>query len=280
VGVTGFSVVGDQTALYTTGRRVKATVTGGDRFGIVTSAVLATGSTAVGVTLDSGTLNGGLSVISYGILSTPNGSVPWSIETSTGVSITGNIITAYSVAATTAITTSFTAISTATFQNLIDVSGTTSGIRFASTTNANASTTILDDYRETTTWVPGISFSGASTGVTYILQNGTAIKVGRLVVASGALAINATGSASGLLDISMPYPFNNTYSGKCGSITWAGLNSTWVNIFLSFPGNSGFSSAALVGFATATTGTPATLTVGDIKNASAFQFTVLYEAKN
>jgi hypothetical protein len=181
VGVTGFSVVGDQTALYTTGRRVKATVTGGDRFGIVTSAVLATGSTAVGVTLDSGTLNGGLSVISYGILSTPNGSVPWSVETSTGVSITGNIITAYSLAATTAITTSFTAISTATFQNLIDVSGTTSGIRFASTTNANASTTVLDDYRETTSWVSGIVFGGVSTGVTYIGQTGSAIKIGRYV---------------------------------------------------------------------------------------------------
>ena len=85
VGVTAFSLVGDQTPLYTLGRRVKATVTGGDRFGIVTSAVLATGSTAVGVTLDSGTLNGGLSVVSYGILSTPNGSIPWTNITSTGV---------------------------------------------------------------------------------------------------------------------------------------------------------------------------------------------------
>jgi hypothetical protein len=51
-------------------------------------------------------------------------------------------------------------------------------------------------------------------------------------------------------------------------------------VLLSFPGNSGFSSAALVGYATATTGTPATLTVGDIKNASAFQFTASYEAIN
>lgn len=105
IGVTAFSVVGDQTGLYTLGRRVKATVTGGDRFGIVTSATLATGSTAVGLTLDSSTLNGGLSVVYYGILSTPNGSIPWSIETSTGVSVTtnalfGNTVTTVSLGVT------------------------------------------------------------------------------------------------------------------------------------------------------------------------------------
>jgi hypothetical protein len=91
VGVTAFSVVGDQTLIYTLGRRVKATVTGGDRFGIVTSAVLATNTTAVGVTLDSSTLNGGLSSVSYGILSTPNGSIPWTIETSTGLLISASV---------------------------------------------------------------------------------------------------------------------------------------------------------------------------------------------
>src|SRR2546422_527047 len=39
VGVTAFTVGGDQTTLYTLGRRIKATVTGGDRFGSVTSSV-------------------------------------------------------------------------------------------------------------------------------------------------------------------------------------------------------------------------------------------------
>lgn len=93
VGVTQFSITGDQTTLYTLGRRIKAAVTGGDRFGIVTSAVLSTGSTAVGVTLDSGTLNGGLSSIQYGILSTPNGSVPWTVETTSGASIFASAVT-------------------------------------------------------------------------------------------------------------------------------------------------------------------------------------------
>jgi hypothetical protein len=87
VGVTAFTVSGDQTALYTLGRRIKATVTGGDRFGVVTSQTLATGSTTVGVTLDSGTLNAGLSALFYGILSTPNGSVPWTQLTTTGISV-------------------------------------------------------------------------------------------------------------------------------------------------------------------------------------------------
>lgn len=93
VGVTAFSVVGDQTALYTLGRRIKATVTGGDRFGIVSSSALSGGSTAVGITIDSSTLNAGLSNLWYGILGTPNGSVPWVQITSTGIFIEGNTTT-------------------------------------------------------------------------------------------------------------------------------------------------------------------------------------------
>jgi hypothetical protein len=111
VGVTLFSLVGDQTALYTLGRRVKATVTGGDRFGIVTSSVLSANSTAVGVTLDSSTLNAGLSAVSYGILSTPNGSVPWTVETSTGANITGNSISTSVLTATTVGASTITAFS-------------------------------------------------------------------------------------------------------------------------------------------------------------------------
>lgn len=85
VGVTAFTVTGDQTTTWTTGRRVKATVTGGDRFGVVTSQTLSGASTTIGVTLDSSTLNAGLSQVSYGLLSTPNGSVPWTQITSTGL---------------------------------------------------------------------------------------------------------------------------------------------------------------------------------------------------
>lgn len=84
VGVTQFTVAGDQTALYTLGRRIKATVTGGDRFGNITSASLALNTTAVGVTLDSSTLNAGLSSVQYGLLGTPNGSMPWITVTPVG----------------------------------------------------------------------------------------------------------------------------------------------------------------------------------------------------
>lgn len=84
VGVTAFTVTGDQTTTYALGRRIKAVVTGGDRYGIVTSTVFGV-VTTIGVTLDSSTLNGGLSAVSYGILATPNGSVPWEQLTTTGV---------------------------------------------------------------------------------------------------------------------------------------------------------------------------------------------------
>jgi hypothetical protein len=69
INATQFSVTGDATATFDNGRRVKATVSGTDRYGTVNGApVYALGVTTVTLTLDSGVLDSSLATVYYGFL--------------------------------------------------------------------------------------------------------------------------------------------------------------------------------------------------------------------
>ena len=65
---------------------------------------------------------------------------------------------------------------------------TTGGIQFPATQVAIASANNLDDYEEGT-WTMGISFGGASVGVTYGANTGNYTKIGRQVTVVGYLVI-------------------------------------------------------------------------------------------
>ena len=66
---TSFSVPGDATATFDNTRRVKATVSGTDRYGTINGAsVFAAGITTVTLTLDSGVLDSSLATVYYGFL--------------------------------------------------------------------------------------------------------------------------------------------------------------------------------------------------------------------
>lgn len=75
VSATQFTVTGNQTALYTTGRRVRAVVTAGTIYGSIQSSVFAS-VTTVTVTWDSGNLDSGLSEVDLGILNPSFASLP------------------------------------------------------------------------------------------------------------------------------------------------------------------------------------------------------------
>jgi hypothetical protein len=67
------------------------------------------------------------------------------------------------------------------------------GITFnGDTSSANA----LDDYEEGT-WTMGISFGGASTGVTYSNNTGAYTKIGRQVTVTGLMILSSKGTATG-----------------------------------------------------------------------------------
>ena len=84
-GATSFTVVNDQTAIFTVGRRLKTTNTSGTIYSTITASSFAAGVTTVTVVNDSGVIDSGLSAVSYGVLSTPNGSIPWLQITSGGL---------------------------------------------------------------------------------------------------------------------------------------------------------------------------------------------------
>lgn len=75
VSTTSFSVPGNQTSTFQIGRRVKTTNTAGTIYSTITNSVYGA-VTTVTVVNDSGTLDSGLSAVSYGILSVTNPSIP------------------------------------------------------------------------------------------------------------------------------------------------------------------------------------------------------------
>lgn len=75
ISATSFSLVGDQTTAFHIGRRVKTTNSGGTVYSTISGSAFAA-LTTITVVNDSGTLDSGLSAVSYGLLSAENVSTP------------------------------------------------------------------------------------------------------------------------------------------------------------------------------------------------------------
>lgn len=76
LSATTFSVPGDQTLVFETGRRVKSTVTADTIYSTVTGASFASSITTVTVINDSGSLDSGLSKVETGLLSVASPALP------------------------------------------------------------------------------------------------------------------------------------------------------------------------------------------------------------
>lgn len=75
ISATSFSVTGDQTNTLQVGRQIKSTNTGGTTYSTITASVFGA-VTTVTVSNVSGTLDSGLSAVSYGLLAAVNPSLP------------------------------------------------------------------------------------------------------------------------------------------------------------------------------------------------------------
>ena len=96
ISATSLSLVGDQTTTYHVGRRLKSTNTAGTIYSTITVSAYTT-LTTLTVVNDSGTLDSGLSAISYGILSATNIAIPKfttaTASTANVMSLSGNNMT-------------------------------------------------------------------------------------------------------------------------------------------------------------------------------------------
>ncbi len=77
-------------------------------------------------------------------------------------------------------------------------------VGFPATQVASSDANTLDDYEEGT-WVPALSFGGATTGITYNVHTGTYVKIGRIVFYNLTITLSSNGSASGGASITLPF---------------------------------------------------------------------------
>ena len=80
IGATSFSFAGDQTSTFHPGRRLKTTNSGGTIYSTIIASAFAA-LTTITVVNDSGTLDAGLSAVSYGLLSATDPSTPLLADT-------------------------------------------------------------------------------------------------------------------------------------------------------------------------------------------------------
>jgi hypothetical protein len=156
------------------------------------------------------------------------------------------------------------------------LSGTTnlSGgqIKFPSTQSASADPNTLDDYAEGT-FTPGITFGGASTGITYTIQTGDYTKVGRLVVAHANILLSNKGSATGAALIT-GLPFTVNTSAFVGAAQWSSLNTNWVNVI--GLASNGTTQVIVYGATAAGTGNQTQLANTDFTNSTNINVTLVY----
>jgi hypothetical protein len=100
-------------------------------------------------------------------------------------------------------------------------------LQFPATQNPSTNANTLDDYEEGT-WTPTLAFGGASTGITYNTQQGTYVKIGRVVTFQFRLIISSKGSATGNAAIlGLPFASDNYHPVTFGYGTnFTGLTGT------------------------------------------------------
>jgi hypothetical protein len=144
------------------------------------------------------------------------------------------------------------------------------GIDFSATADGSGTMTseLLNDYEEGT-WAIGLTFGGASTGITTNANEGKYTKIGRQVTVTGYLALTNKGSATGDAAITgLPFLVNG-YGGLSlylGQITFADFPMGYAN--------NGTSTIPLRECTNA--GVASSLTNSDFANNSEIIFTLTY----
>ena len=149
------------------------------------------------------------------------------------------------------------------------MAASTGGIQFnGDTAAANA----LDDYEEGT-WTIGVSFGGASVGVTYSNNTGTYTKIGRQVTVNGYLLLSNKGSSTGPAVITgLPFTIANTFGNYSTAALYL-VNITFAN---QFQGNGAINTTNISINEVTEAGVETTLTNAEFANNSAIIVSLTY----
>lgn len=138
-------------------------------------------------------------------------------------------------------------------------------LKFPASQNASSDVNTLDDYEEGT-WTP--SLGGTAT---YSSRTGTYTKIGRLVILSGVIVVNAIGTGSTTQVSGIPFAASGAGTNYTGACSFTNAIGTYV--YMSAQINSGASVIIFPALtaAAASTSTPAIFTSG-----TSVSFTVSY----
>lgn len=163
ISATQFSLAGDQTTEFHVGRRLKTTNSGGTIYSRITASAFTT-LTTITVVNDSGTLDSGLSAVSYGLLSATNPSIPKASVTLDDVTV-DNIFVAASGRAIVGHTAAVAALGvTPAVQNIGTSAGTSSGINACYSADSVGPSVILAKSRNASAGSHTVVQSGDSLG--------------------------------------------------------------------------------------------------------------------
>lgn len=158
--------------------------------------------------------------------------------------------------------------------NIVLLSG--KGINFHNYgTGTGVSSNLLDDYEEGT-WTPKVTFGGVDA--THVTQNGSYVKIGRLVVCYGMISISARGTG-GMAVEDLPFQVADLLSGT--SLEGGGIFSYQNNVsgvygpIVILPSQNSF--VATVYAATSTSGNMVGVTNNNISSNFDCRFTFSYQ---
>lgn len=140
-------------------------------------------------------------------------------------------------------------------------------ISFPSAQSASADANTLDDYEESQTYLPSLTFGGGSTGLTYTSRSGTYTKIGDRVIVDGLITVNSNGSSSGQAGISLPVTVNSVAIAtlRIDGVTYTGM----IQAYAAVSGGLLLEQVTEAGVRTA-------ITEVNIPDGSTIQFSVAY----
>ena len=148
------------------------------------------------------------------------------------------------------------------------------GINFTANTPASGKTSQLLNWYEEGTWTMGLSFGGGTTGITYVVNTGRYIRIGKSVTVTGLLILSSKGSSTGAVKITgLPFSIGaGNESQSAGAIRLG--NSTFTGQY-AFTGSIG--TTTIDGQVdNGATGTAASLTNTNFANNSLIQISYTY----
>jgi hypothetical protein len=147
---------------------------------------------------------------------------------------------------------------------------------FPATQNASGNANTLDDYEEAS-WTPVLGGAGGTSGQTYSVQSGRAIKVGKKVTAWFRCVFTAKGTITGQLQLQgLPYTIvSDSNYAPLGHASWADSVTGFTNLLVAGVNNTTTANFFYVGAAAVNV---TSVVTGDIGNTTAINGVIEYEA--